>query len=408
MAPVDRGVVPDGRLGADAVRVESRDERLVVRVEIRESSARGESHAPGHTSQVPLSCTTSPSSSMRPPDAEVLHDVPVDRALVEAADRRVALAEREVDRAVDLLVEEDVLHEPRDAGVAADAELADATSALVAVEDRVEQLLALRGCGVDDAALLELEPDSLELVTLVDSGVLGERDHAFGRVLDGREEELAPRHVLAPVVHLAVPVCEADREVGTPADDADLGSSVEPIGIAAHAFALGIPVEQARVEQRVRQLCQREAGLLGKRVRRVLAADPRDLGGHRPPVEDVRRRLDEGETLGGDVSLRAGVLGGVERDARVHPVAGEAVDLGQLGEERFWRGSGPVDVDRPERRPAQSHDRVRAAACDQPLELLDQRARERGGADEDLPAGLHVEAALDEKLCVALDARVLH
>src|SRR3954466_4446075 len=47
--------------------------------------------------------------------SEVLHDVPVDGAVVRAARDRVAPAEGEVDRAGDLLVEERVLHVPRDA-----------------------------------------------------------------------------------------------------------------------------------------------------------------------------------------------------------------------------------------------------------------------------------------------------
>src|SRR5581483_11720541 len=91
--------------------------------------------------------------------AEVLDDVPVDRALVRAADRRVARAEREVDRPVHLLVEERVAHVPADPGVAADAELAEAARARVGVDRREERLLADLGGGVDDAAAAELEPD---------------------------------------------------------------------------------------------------------------------------------------------------------------------------------------------------------------------------------------------------------
>src|SRR5215218_6204081 len=77
--------------------------------------------------------------------AHVLHDVPVDLTLVRAADLREAVAEREMDRAVDLLVEEGVLHVPRDAGVAADSELSEPARALVAVEQLVQELLVQLG-----------------------------------------------------------------------------------------------------------------------------------------------------------------------------------------------------------------------------------------------------------------------
>src|SRR5436305_13122463 len=60
-----------------------------------------------------------------PAVAEVLDDVPVQRRLVLSAQVGEAEAERHVHGAVDLLVEERVLHVARDAGVAADPELAE-------------------------------------------------------------------------------------------------------------------------------------------------------------------------------------------------------------------------------------------------------------------------------------------
>jgi hypothetical protein len=51
---------------------------------------------------------------------------------------RKAVAEREVDRSVDLFVEERVLHVARDPRVAADAELAQPSRAVVEIE-RLEQ-----------------------------------------------------------------------------------------------------------------------------------------------------------------------------------------------------------------------------------------------------------------------------
>ena len=66
---------------------------------------------------------------------------------------------------------------------------------------------------------------------------------------------------------------------------------VETVGVAAHPLTLRVPVEQARAEDDLRELVERQAGLLGERVRRVLAADPRDLGRHRAAVEDLLGRV---------------------------------------------------------------------------------------------------------------------
>ena len=74
------------------------------------------------------------------------------RRLVLAAEVGHPVAEREVDGAVDLLVEQRVAHVARDPGVAADAELPQPPRPLVGVEhlDQVV-LVRLRG-GVDDLA----------------------------------------------------------------------------------------------------------------------------------------------------------------------------------------------------------------------------------------------------------------
>src|SRR3954468_14049620 len=67
-------------------------------------------------------------------ETEVLHDVPVDRRDVRAADVVEAVTEREVDGAVHLLVEVDVPHVAVNAGVAANPELANAARAFVGIE----------------------------------------------------------------------------------------------------------------------------------------------------------------------------------------------------------------------------------------------------------------------------------
>ena len=59
-------------------------------------------------------------------------------------------ADREVDRAADLLVEQDLLREAVDAVVGADAELAQAARALVGVERLDQEVLVALRRGVDD------------------------------------------------------------------------------------------------------------------------------------------------------------------------------------------------------------------------------------------------------------------
>ena len=50
----------------------------------------------------------------------------------------------------------------------------------------------------------------------------------------------------------------------------------------------------------------------------------------------------------------------------------------------------------------------RLATPDRAHDLLDQWARERAADDDDLPARLDVDAALDEKACVLLDTWISH
>src|SRR5205823_7595212 len=123
---------------------------------------------------------------------------------------------------------ERVLHIPRDAGVAADAELSEAARPLVAVERLEQELLVRTGRGVHDATALEAEPHARQLPAGVDRRELAEQDLAFGGILDRAAEELAPRHVRAAGVDLHAASGDADPQVGAVADDPHLVRSVEP------------------------------------------------------------------------------------------------------------------------------------------------------------------------------------
>src|SRR3954464_15146295 len=99
--------------------------------------------------------------------AQVAHHVPVDGGVVYAAGLGVGLADRHVDRAADLLVEQDLARAGGDAVVGPDAELAQAAGAVVCVEHLDQIGLTLLGGGVDDLAGLEAEADAADLAPAV-------------------------------------------------------------------------------------------------------------------------------------------------------------------------------------------------------------------------------------------------
>src|SRR5689334_1418537 len=116
--------------------------------------------------------------------AHLLDDVPVDLADVRAADLGQPVAERQVDGAVHLLVEERVAHVLCDARVTADTELAETAGALVGGELLVLAVLVYLGRCVHDLAALQAKPDPAHLAARVDRRELAEHDLALGRVLD--------------------------------------------------------------------------------------------------------------------------------------------------------------------------------------------------------------------------------
>src|SRR5205814_3795367 len=119
-----------------------------------------------------------------PARTQVLDHVPVDDAFVLAAERGEARADRQVDRPVDLLVEERVLDVPLDPGVAADPELAEDARPLVAVERLQQDVLAADRARIDHPPAREDKPYALHLVRLLEDRKLRVMDDAFGRVLD--------------------------------------------------------------------------------------------------------------------------------------------------------------------------------------------------------------------------------
>src|SRR6185369_7348434 len=117
---------------------------------------------------------------------QVLDHVPVDSTGVQTADCADPRTDGEVDRAVDLLVEQGVLGVALDSRVAADAELAEPPRAVVGFEGGDQIVLVQPRGGVDNLSALETEPDTLTDLPLVDGRELPELDHSLGRVLDRR------------------------------------------------------------------------------------------------------------------------------------------------------------------------------------------------------------------------------
>ena len=75
-------------------------------------------------------------------------------------------------------------HNPGDAGVAPDPELAQHARTIIGVEDAQEVFLAARGAGLDDPPALEPEPGTRDLMPEVHGRVLEEGDDPLGHILD--------------------------------------------------------------------------------------------------------------------------------------------------------------------------------------------------------------------------------
>ena len=130
--------------------------------------------------------------------AQIADQVPVHDRLVRAAGLRIRLAEREVDGAADLLVEQDRADRAVDPEVGADPELAEDAGAVVGVERRLQVGVAALGARGHHAALAELERHVLDHHAARRRRDR-EADPALGRVLVRAGEDLAGRHVALAV-----------------------------------------------------------------------------------------------------------------------------------------------------------------------------------------------------------------
>jgi len=123
----------------------------------------------------------------------------VQRRAVAAAGGGVARAEREVDRADDLLVEEDIAGEAGHARIGAEGELAEPPRTVVHAEERLQQFVVPPGARLDHPPALETQAHIGHFLAAVDGGV-GVADRPVGRILDRAGEDLAAGHVLVAVI----------------------------------------------------------------------------------------------------------------------------------------------------------------------------------------------------------------
>src|SRR5262249_4254309 len=133
--------------------------------------------------------------SPEPASGPGVHDqVPVQRRDVDPAGLEVTLAEGEVDRTADLLVEEDAPGESIDPRVEPHSEFSQPPRAGVELEHGPQVALALLGAGPDDLPVAQLQGDSHEPAA-VPTDREAAAQPAGGRVLDRTCEDLAGGHV---------------------------------------------------------------------------------------------------------------------------------------------------------------------------------------------------------------------
>src|SRR2546426_9842909 len=124
--------------------------------------------------------------------AEVADHVPMQARLVAAAELLEAGPEREVHRAADLLVEQDVAREAVDLIVETEGGLTEDAGALVHVEERLQIVVPDPRLGLDDASVGEAQANVIPATPLEDRRER-ETDLAFGPGLDRAREDLAVR-----------------------------------------------------------------------------------------------------------------------------------------------------------------------------------------------------------------------
>ena len=128
-------------------------------------------------------------------------------------------------------VEVDVAHVAVDAGIAADAQLADAAGTVIGVERLEQEVFFDRGGGIDDPAFREAKTNAPQLPTAPLRRKLGKGDRSLRRRLHGAEEELSARHVPSARVDVRSSPGHGQPQVGAFAHDPYLLGLAEEVGV---------------------------------------------------------------------------------------------------------------------------------------------------------------------------------
>ena len=232
--------------------------------------------------------------------AQVADHVPVDGRLVGAAGLGIRAADREVDGAADLLVEQDRADRAVDPEVRPDPDLPEPRRAVVGGQRRLQVLLAAAGARGDDAALAELELDVGDL-DAARARRHREAHAALGRRLDRAGEDLARGHVALAVGVDPGAALARQREVGPLGLDPDLARPRQPLDQPRLERRAAPPTRRpdrrgrgtARGARSAANSSRAHPGLLGARRRRPQRHAPAPLQprvAHRLPGARERAR----------------------------------------------------------------------------------------------------------------------
>ena len=280
-----------------------------------------------------------------------------------------------------------------------------APSSVSRLENRYSSPLGRRG--VDDAPALEDEPHARDLEPLADGRELGELDDVLGGV-----SRPARRRTRRPACwsrrRRRRPCGRPARASGRCRRRRSAARRPRRGGPRSGASSPSAPSSRRarRRRGRPRTAAEREARVLGQRVGRVLAGDPRDLVRHRaahevrrspsPRARAARRQLDQSRVFSGaSIVTRASI-----RSLAKRSISGSSPSSSAGASEAQARSIGQ-SVE------AEPNDRVGAPPRRSARTSSSSSGREAGCvADQDLPARLDVEAVLDEQSCVRLEPRL--
>src|SRR5205823_6075610 len=141
----------------------------------------------------------------------------------------------------DLLVEKDVLREAVDLVVHPESDLSEPARARVQTEDRVEELAAARRFCRHHVAVLEAQPDVVDLSPLEERGE-AEADLALGLRLDWARVDLAVGHVMVTVCGFPLAALDDETEVGVRPDDPQLARTAQLLRARREIGARRLPV----------------------------------------------------------------------------------------------------------------------------------------------------------------------